>query len=219
MSYPFCHPFPWLAQRLPTLPPSDITKVVEQSVENIVRSEFVIGPTMNDISTLIATNVQGSPSILSAVPQLSPEEALKKEVDDLIEQGEYTQALSRALGGSNLPNLLRVLPRLKIEILSDLSQPVLLSLVQQLAFELSVDEHLKTKMEWLEQSVLYLETSSDVVAFHGAEILNIVSQNLCSAIAHMDQSTPDRRGESRALKSRMKLMLHVIQNLLADIRS
>jgi len=202
--------------------PSDLSRVVGQSVEHVMRSEVL--PVIENLSHRITGEISklsmgGVVVSASPVQQMNAEELLKKEVDDLIEQGEFTKALGRALSGSNLPNLLRVLPKFKLDILSDLDQPVLLSLVQQLAYDLSLDEFLKLKMEWLEQCMLGLETTSDVVVYHGADILNTVSQNLRLAIQQMDQCTPDKRGESGMLKKRMKLMMHVIQNLLADIRS
>jgi WD40 repeat protein len=197
-----------------------INKAVETGLSRVCKKEIL--PALQNMSnrliseiSRIAANAQTSTS----VSQTSSAEQLKQEVDNLVAQGSFAKALGKALSGSNLSVLMYLLPKMKTNVSAELEQHVLLSLIQQLAYDLSLDKHLSMKIDWLEQSALHLDPQNSIVIYHGADILRSVLINLCSAVREIEKNISEKKGDLLSIEKRMKLMMHVVQNILLEIES
>lgn len=197
-----------------------INKAVETGLSRVCKKEIL--PALQNMSnrliseiSSIATNTQASTS----VSQASSAEQLKQEVDNLVAQGSFAKALSKALSGSNLSVLMYLLSKMKTNVLAELEQHVLLSLIQQLAYDLSLDKHLRMKIDWLEQSALHLDPQNSIVIYHGGDILRSVLINLRSAVQEIEKNVPEKRGDLLSIEKRMKLMMHVVQSILLEIET
>jgi WD40 repeat protein len=205
-----------------------IGRAVEEGLQRVLKQDII--PTFEGAfdrlthrlsSELTRHQVQAPIPTQNTVPQVSKQEVMRKEIDEQIAHQNFKQALSIALSGSNLENLIYTLQHLRTDILPEMEQPIILSLVQQLAYDLSWDDNLKTKMDWLEQSVLFLEPSDDIVAYHGADILRTVLQNLKESAQQLStgKTGSGKRQDVTPIIKRMKLMNHVVHNILVGIDS
>eukprot|EP01104_Vermistella_antarctica_P015558 TRINITY_DN5134_c0_g1_i1.p1 TRINITY_DN5134_c0_g1~~TRINITY_DN5134_c0_g1_i1.p1 ORF type:complete len:1225 (-),score=284.03 TRINITY_DN5134_c0_g1_i1:109-3699(-) len=115
--------------------------------------------------------VSPTAAVAPVVPQAGPPSSqLKEPFRSLalsIEQGRYADAVQNALTAASLPNVVFVLQRLPISKIRDgsvLAQHVLLSLVQQLGFDLNTDQVLK--LAWLTTSLRLINPADETISAH-----------------------------------------------------
>jgi enhancer of mRNA-decapping protein 4 len=108
----------------------------------------------------------------------------QEEIQRLLQSQEVNRAFETALSTSDLSLVLYLCQQVTAEEVFDktpcpLSQPVLLSLIQQFSVDLS--EHVDLKLRFLEASVLALETTNDITKSHMPQVLRTLTLQLASA--------------------------------------
>eukprot|EP00871_Galdieria_phlegrea_P002759 jgi/Galph1/3484/GphlegSOOS_G2121.1 len=147
----------------------------------------------------------------SNVPTLS-REALETQIHNLLDQNNYEGAFLLALGASNLDIVEWLCMKLDVRELFQaeeipLSQVTLLSLVQQLGFDLKRETEMK--IEWLREVLLLLETSDDMIQDYLGDTLSMLGQNLEDLI----REPFDKEGRSLSvqLQRKAKVLLQICQ--------
>lgn len=90
-----------------------------------------------------------------------------------------------------------------------LSQPVLLSLIQQLAYNFEKD--VEIKLTWLEKVTICLDPSDTYIAPHVPQILEQVIQSL--GRAYKTYHDPKNK-----ISHRVKMLIHVVNSLLMEAK-
>ncbi|XP_069596225.1 enhancer of mRNA-decapping protein 4 isoform X2 [Ranitomeya imitator] len=103
------------------------------------------------------------------------------QIMQLLQQGHLNQAFQQALTASDLNLILYVCETVDLQQVfgqhpCPLTQPVLLSLIQQLSFDLCTRTELK--LNYLEEAVMHLDHSDSVTRDHMGSIINQVRQKL-----------------------------------------
>ncbi|XP_077144240.1 enhancer of mRNA-decapping protein 4 isoform X2 [Ranitomeya variabilis] len=103
------------------------------------------------------------------------------QIMQLLQQGHLNQAFQQALTASDLNLILYVCETVDLQQVfgqhpCPLTQPVLLSLIQQLSFDLCT--HSELKLNYLEEAVMHLDHSDSVTRDHMGSIINQVRQKL-----------------------------------------
>ncbi|CAI8015530.1 Enhancer of mRNA-decapping protein 4 [Geodia barretti] len=135
---------------------------VGESVRGVVREE-------------IDSALQKHAHSISPEARAMEERARKEEIQRLVQSQELNRAFETALSTSDLSLVLYLCQQVTPEDVFDktpcpLSQPVLLSLVQQLSVDLS--EHVDLKLRFLEASVLGLDVNNDITKSHRPKSAN-----------------------------------------------
>jgi enhancer of mRNA-decapping protein 4 len=126
----------------------------------------------------------------------------QEEIQRLVQSQELNRAFEAALSTSDLSLVLYLCQQVTPEDVFDttpcpLSQPVLLSLVQQLSVELS--EHVDLKLRFLEASVLGLDVNNDITKSHMTQVLRTLTQQLAGA-EQANRSVPNSASLLRSVK-------------------
>lgn len=144
---------------------------------------------------------------------------LKLIIDKLIEKMSYEEAFTKALGSGDLQLVTRICSKVDPkDVLSSgdndedqshiLSQPVILSLVQQLVH--NVADNSSLKLQWIQESLLALDIHSPAIADYLPHILRQVIQSLESTI----HSTQTKLSSSQLRQ--YKLVLHLAKSILSN---
>ncbi|KAM7432198.1 enhancer of mRNA decapping 4 [Porites harrisoni] len=160
---------------------SRLLSEVLASVQDSVQKEMGLGleGLRQQLSEMIATSVESS---TQQAPDLARTQVL---VSQLLESGQLGQAFQEALTASDLNIVMYVCEQVDPESVFSqspcpLSQPVLLSLIQQLSVDLTVNTELKHK--YIEEALMSLDTTDEVTREHMPAVLEGLCKQLQSAI-------------------------------------
>jgi hypothetical protein len=182
-----------------------MTKTLLQEVTDTIRHELRLEPSLEKVDTK------------RSYPTHVVEADLRLLLEKLINQTKYEEAFTKALSSGNLKLVIhlcsKVDPR---EVLSangnveplPLSQPVILSLVQQLSHDMPDNTDLK--LQWIQESLLALDNRNPVIAEHLPRVLHQVVQTLET----LTQTASPALAPS--LIRQNKLVLHLAKSLLKD---
>ncbi|PNJ61373.1 EDC4 isoform 14, partial [Pongo abelii] len=144
-------------------------------------------------------------SILAQVQRIVKGEAQQAHILQLLQQGHLNQAFQQALTAADLNLVLYVCETVDpAQVFGQppcpLSQPVLLSLIQQLASDLGTRTDLK--LSYLEEAVMHLDHSDPITRDHMGSVMAQVRQKLFQFL----QAEPHNSLGKAA--RRLSLMLH-----------
>jgi hypothetical protein len=127
------------------------------------------------------------------------------EIDRLLDDGQVEEAFQFALSQSDVQLVANLCKKQEASILNArpavLSQPSLCSLVQQLGFDLEVEQELK--MSWLQSALLVLDSKDAVTAKMLPHILSDLATSLAESFRlHAAPTDPAHNS--------FKLMMHLV---------
>eukprot|EP00612_Vaucheria_litorea_P002539 CAMPEP_0171456534 /NCGR_PEP_ID=MMETSP0945-20130129/2977_1 /TAXON_ID=109269 /ORGANISM="Vaucheria litorea, Strain CCMP2940" /LENGTH=969 /DNA_ID=CAMNT_0011981967 /DNA_START=25 /DNA_END=2935 /DNA_ORIENTATION=+ len=109
---------------------------------------------------------------------------VKLEVFQLVKKNRFEEALTMAIASRNTGLLVSLCKELDFNtISSSLSQPILLSLLQQLGSDLTTDVHFK--LIWLQNCAVNLDTRDSYIRLNSPEILTTLRNSLEKMIPMM----------------------------------
>jgi enhancer of mRNA-decapping protein 4 len=202
----------------PQIPAPD--KQMMAALENLTQQLSAMNSKMeamsNEIRTLKAAGTNGGnppmpppPAQLPAQP--NPMEAVRNEVNALLQQKQYQAAFTKAVSTSNADMAVYACSRANMNAVlggssPQLSQPILLCLMQQLGAALATTtapDALNIELEWLQEIALTLNTADPNIHRHVPSVLQqlvgIVNQK-------MSQGNP-------ALRRPLHMLLQVIRGM------
>lgn len=169
---------------------SRLLSEVLTSVQDSVQKEMGLGleGLRQQLSEMITSSAQ------SPIRQAPDLEQTRVVVTKLLESGRVGEAFQEALTASDLNMVMYVCANVDADSVFSqtpcpLSQPVLLSLIQQLSVDLTVDTELKHK--YIEEALMALDSRDDVTREHMPGVLEVLCQQLQSAI--QEASGPRQR--------------------------
>jgi len=136
-----------------------------------------------------------------------------EEIGLLIGQSKFDEAFSRGLRQNDLRVVEHLLKNLDSGILENvelyrISQPVILSLMQQISCDLKSEPLLK--IDWLQKASLALNPQDPLIAPHCSQILEVLLKNISRVL---------QEGQlDRNIQTKLKLVLHVINSLYKEIK-
>ncbi|GJQ08907.1 hypothetical protein GpartN1_g698.t1 [Galdieria partita] len=145
---------------------------------------------------------------------LVSKEVLQTQMSELLGQENYEGAFLLALGASNLDVVEWLCEKLDCHTLFQadeppLSQVTLLSLIQQLGFDLQ--RQTEMKIEWLKEAVMLLEPLDEMIQGYLPDILSMLVQNLENllenGVSNSQHSLPTQ------LQRNIKVLLHICRSL------
>ncbi|KJE92739.1 hypothetical protein CAOG_03649 [Capsaspora owczarzaki ATCC 30864] len=160
-----------------------------------------------------ATPLPASASATALAPApaaTSDKERLWQHIAELVAAQEFDKAFSEALGATDLAVLMRLCSGIPVATIFGqspvpLSPAILLSLVQQLSFDLSRD--IETKISYLQPAVLALDSSNSMVQRHAPVVLKSANRKLKEWLVLPQSATS-------SLSASIKLMVMLIERLL-----
>ena len=144
-----------------------------------------------------------------APPAADPTELLRKKILELLRANEYEKAFTTALSVSNSAMALFVCKHSDISLVLEsdtpqLSQPILLCLMQQLGSSLSNDKDLPIRLAWLQSMALTLDPQAESIRKHTSGVVQQLVTNIQSKMAESDP----------ALRRHLQMLLQVIRGLM-----
>lgn len=181
-----------------------MTKTLLQEVTDTIRHELRLEPSLETVD-----------SKRSYSGHMVVEADIKLLLDKLINQAKYEEAFTKALSSGHLKLVIHLCSKIDPkDVLSSngttesppLSQPVILSLIQQLSHDMSDNTDLK--FQWIQESLLALDNRNPVIADHLLQVLHQVIQTL-ETLTHTASPalTPSQIRQN-------KLVLHLAKSLL-----
>ncbi|XP_063801327.1 enhancer of mRNA-decapping protein 4 isoform X2 [Pseudophryne corroboree] len=169
-----------------------IQRVIKEEVNNAMKEQQAAVTT----SIMHAMRSAAGTPIPSAHHDYQSQQA---HILQLLQQGQLNQAFQQALTASDLNLILYVCETVDSQQVfgqhpCPLTQPVLLSLIQQLSFDLCTRTELK--LNYLEEAVMHLDHSDPVTRDHMGTIMNQVRQKLFQFLQvepHTPLQKPARR--------------------------
>jgi len=133
-------------------------------------------------------------------------EEKKTYIDRLFEEGDYNTAFETALSASDLQIVLFACGKIDPYDLfnpssggnTSLTQPIILSLIQQLSQNLTEDTDIKTK--YLEESLICIDCNEEVTRTHLPSILQTLNEQLAKTIDALSKESPPNKKQIRSLK-------------------
>jgi len=148
--------------------------------------------TADKMPTTPSPNSASSKDCPPAGPQ-QDSSALKAEVTKLVAEMQYEQAFTKVLSVSSLELVEWLCNSLDSRTILatplPVSQVVLISLIQQLGFQLK--QHTVNKLTWLRDALLVLDGNDPLIAQHKTAILTQLQTNLQSMVAADGRWTQD----------------------------
>jgi len=130
-------------------------------------------------------------------------------LDRLVKERKYEEAFSSVLSAKNINLLTWLCTQIDpSSLFSDdvpLSQYVLLSLIQQLGYDLAKDTELK--LNWLREACLVLNLTDTVISQHAPVVLTKLLRNL-------EGLYPKFSDGSNPSGTSFKLLMHIVNSLL-----
>jgi enhancer of mRNA-decapping protein 4 len=157
----------------------EIRTAVQSTVQGV--SEGVRGVVREEVEAALQRHAH----TVNPEAQAQEERARRQEeIQKMIQSQDLNRAFETALSTSDLSLVLYLCQRVALEDVFDktpcpLSQPVLLSLIQQFSVDLS--DHVELKLKYLEESVLALDVTNEITKNHMIRILRMLTQQLSSA--------------------------------------
>ncbi|XP_067929847.1 enhancer of mRNA-decapping protein 4-like isoform X4 [Watersipora subatra] len=203
---------------------SNVQREMQQQVIQLV--EGVKGQLVVDVQKAVRKEVKSAldsqqqvltgqfEAIRSAAATPGPEQVgpaiIKTQIERLLQNRDYEAAFQQALSASDLSLVLYLLQKIpdSADVMEDpcsLSQPTLLSLLQQLSHGLS-EPHLDTKLDYIADAILQLDPQSSVTRQYISKILGVVKDKL-NAFLSTNPSPVQRRAVlsiDKSLKSVLK---------------
>ncbi|GJD10459.1 Enhancer of mRNA-decapping protein 4 [Galdieria sulphuraria] len=144
---------------------------------------------------------------------LVSKEVLQTQMSELLGQENYEGAFLLALGASNLDIVEWLCEKLDCHALFQadeppLSQVTLLSLIQQLGFDLQRQTELK--IEWLKEAVMLLEPLDEMIQDYLPDILSMLVQNLQNLLENGIRNS--QQSLSTHLQRNIKVLLHICRS-------
>ena len=115
----------------------------------------------------------------------------KELVDSLLERGAVEDAFVKTLSNGDVSHVLRVCRKLDPDVMEGLRSHILLSLMQQLSFDLSEDTHLK--LEWISQGATHLDRNEPLIKDHIGAVLGEIDNNIAAYMEEIEDSDPQFR--------------------------
>ncbi|XP_067055317.1 enhancer of mRNA-decapping protein 4-like isoform X1 [Acropora muricata] len=182
---------------------SRLLSEVLTSVQDSVQKEMGLGleGLRQQLSEIITSSDQ------SPIQQASNPAKTQVVVSKLLESGRIGEAFQEALTASDLRIVVYVCETVDTDTVFSqtpcpLSQPVLLSLIQQLSVDLTVDTELKHK--YIEEALMALDVNNEVTREHMPGVLEVLCQQLQSAIL---ESSGARQRSLKMLQMAAKSLL------------
>lgn len=182
---------------------SRLLSEVLTSVQDSVQKEMGLGleGLRQQLREIITSSDQGP------IQQASNPAKTQVVVTKLLESGRIGEAFQEALTASDLSIVVYVCESVDTETVFSqtpcpLSQPVLLSLIQQLSVDLTVDTELKHK--YIEEALMALDATNEVTREHMPGVLEVLCQQLQSAIL---ESSGARQRSLKMLQMAAKSLL------------
>jgi len=190
---------------------ANVMKDVKVPIQTSFRECFVqlLMPTLetstqrmfDQIDASIAEKFSNIPSPSGNIPHTSTTEIAPKDVDPreeldaLLIAGEYDEALMKALGAKDVDLVMWLCSRVNVDMVHDLdlSQPVILCLLQQLTRDLGSDTSLK--INWLIELAIKFDAEDEELAGH------IVNElwDIRSKVKEFQQSDQARAGRTELI--------------------
>ncbi|XP_073514062.1 enhancer of mRNA-decapping protein 4 isoform X2 [Phyllobates terribilis] len=151
-------------------------------VQRIIKEE--VNHAMKEQQAAVTTSIMHAMRSAAGTPIPSSHhdyQSQQTQIMQLLQQGHLNQAFQQALTASDLNLILYVCETVDLQQVfgqhpCPLTQPVLLSLIQQLSFDLCTRTELK--LNYLEEAVMHLDHSDSVTRDHMGSIINQVRQKL-----------------------------------------
>lgn len=150
--------------------------VLLQNIQRMV-TESVTANVTKEIQSAFEEHYKQSPAAKEEEERKRKEE----EIVRLVGEHQYNSAFEVALSTSDLKLVMLLCSKVNPDMVFDkspcpLSQPVLLSLIQQLSVDL--EDQLELKIKYLEHSLLALDVGNDVTRSHMTPVVSQLSQKL-----------------------------------------
>jgi len=150
------------------------------------------------------------PAMLPLIATQTPNPQM--ELQRLVAQNRLQEAFDMALSAANLSLVVWLCGIVEPSSVFGahpvrINQPVLLSLIQQLGYDLSSDTTLK--LRWLQQAILCLDPRDLSVASHVPAIL-------ARLLANLEEHYPRFSDNSNPCSTSFKVLLHVVNSLLTS---
>jgi len=197
-----------LSQQFQSNVMSSMIDVANSLNKSITESQNkIIHELRTPISTAVTAVGERSPTPLSSLSDL------KTEILNQLQKDSYEEGFSMALNAQNVELLCWLCSRVDPQKLFSSSSPalsqfVLLSLIQQLAFDLTRDSLLK--LSWLSEVLLVVDPSDKVIADHGVGILK-------KLITNLEQHT-NKFASNADLSKRCKTLIYVVNSLISRLQ-
>lgn len=174
-------------------------------VQRIVKGE--VGLAMKEQQVVVASSIMQAMRSAAGTPIPSTHvdfQSQQAHILQLLQQGQLNQAFQQALTASDLNLVLYVCETVDSHLVfgqhpCPLTQPVLLSLIQQLSTDLNSRTELK--LSYLEDAVMNLDHTDPVARDHMGSVLNQVRQKLYQ----FNQADPHNNVSKRARRLMMML--------------
>jgi WD40 repeat protein len=141
-------------------------------------------------------------------PVSNQQTSQKDKISHLLRSGRFDEAFTIALSSNDLKMVIWTCELTTPDrVLPFLSQPVLLSLIQQVAFDLKAQ--LDLKLDWIEKSILALDPNDEAISSHVQPILQSVLVGLQRAF-----SVPENSDPTNIRSQKLKLLMHVVNSQL-----
>jgi len=199
---------------------SAVVKGFQQQMEFCLKRDFLdpLSGLQEKISSVVenfklpSTESRAVSSQENTDSTLISKEVLESQIMEMLERENYEGAFLLALGASNLDVVEWLCEKLDCHELfqSDeppLSQVTLLSLIQQLGFDL--ERKTEMKMEWLKEAVMLLEPSDEMIQDYFSDILSMLLQNL----EHLLEAGLNNSRLPVHLQRNIKVLLHICRSL------
>ncbi|XP_075693595.1 enhancer of mRNA-decapping protein 4 [Rhinoderma darwinii] len=169
-------------------------------VQRIIKEE--VNQAMKEQQAAVTSSIMHAMRSAAGTPIPSTHldyQSQQTHIMQLLQQGHLNQAFQQALTASDLNLILYVCETVDSQqvfgqLPCPLTQPVLLSLIQQLSFDLCTRTELK--LNYLEEAVMHLDHSDPVTRDHMGSIVNQVRQKLFQFLqveSHATLQKPARR--------------------------
>eukprot|EP00736_Rhodelphis_marinus_P000878 Rmarinus@m.30054 len=169
-----------------------VTKKVDSSVAKLNQQADRLGQLARELVSheedVKKTIEAGNKQLLALLSKNArPSSTAKRTAQDtmvkikaLVDQNQYDEAYREALNASSLDVIVKTCQISNVKKVFDeeskLSQPVILSLLQQLAFDLSTE--IELKLTWIREGLLALNPADSAVKQHVNAILDMIKGNL-----------------------------------------
>ncbi|KAM4722732.1 enhancer of mRNA-decapping protein 4-like [Rhinophrynus dorsalis] len=178
-------------------------------VQRIIKEE--VSHAMKEQQAVVTSSIMQAMRSAAGTPIPSSHldfQSQQAHILQLMQQGHLNQAFQQALTASDLNMILYVCETVDPQQVfgqhpCPLTQPVLLSLIQQLSFDLGT--HTELKFNYLEEAVMHLDHSDPVTRDHMGTVMNQVRQKLFQFLQAEPQS---------ALQKAARRLMIMLQGLI-----
>eukprot|EP01098_Paradermamoeba_levis_P005676 TRINITY_DN2387_c0_g1_i1.p1 TRINITY_DN2387_c0_g1~~TRINITY_DN2387_c0_g1_i1.p1 ORF type:complete len:175 (-),score=66.04 TRINITY_DN2387_c0_g1_i1:25-525(-) len=152
----------------------------------------------------------------------------KVEISKLLQTHKFEEAFNAALSASNLELVTWLCSQLDPSTIFSpaptssssspspaISQPVLLSLIQQLGFDLSKETGMK--LAWLKEAAIAMDPQDFIIQNHAPNVLSTLLNNLEACLPKFVKAPHHLHGSSGNLTKEVKVLMHIVNSLKTEI--